>query len=194
MKLFFDTETTGKADFKASHEAKHQPHIVQLGAVLTEDDGTERASIDLIIKPDGWTIPEEAAAIHGITTEIAERCGVPLLHAASVFSRLLAQADTLVAHNIEFDVKMMRASFFRLGKPFSDDGKTFYCTMKAATDICRLPGLYGYKWPTLQEAHVHFLKEEFKGAHSAIVDVLACKRIYFALNPLPTMPAEPQPV
>lgn len=184
MKLFFDTETTGKADFKASHESPLQPYIVQLGAVLTEDDGTERVSIDLIIKPDGWKITDEVAAIHGITTDMAERCGVPLFSAASVFNNMLAQADTLIAHNIDFDRMMMRASFFRIGKPFTEAGKAFYCTMKAATNICRIPGNYGFKWPTLQEAHRHFLKDGFEGAHSAMVDVLACKRVYFALNPL----------
>lgn len=182
MKLFFDTETTGKADFKASHEAKHQPHIVQLGALLTEDDGTERASIDVIIKPDGWTVSADVAAIHGISTEMAMRCGIPLFSAMSAFNNMLACADTLVAHNIDFDLKMMKAEFFRLGKTFVENGKTIYCTMKNSTNILKLPGPYGFKWPTLQEAHLHFLKDGFSGAHSAMVDVLACKRVYYAMN------------
>lgn len=61
MFLFFDTETTGLKS----------PHIVQLAALLTEEDGRECARLNVIIQPEGWTIPDEAAAVHGITTDIA---------------------------------------------------------------------------------------------------------------------------
>ena len=37
MILFFDTETTGKADFKSSPDAAHQPRLVQFAALLMDE-------------------------------------------------------------------------------------------------------------------------------------------------------------
>jgi len=53
--------------------------------------------------------------------------------------------------------------------------------MKAATDIVGIPGRYGYKWPTLQEAYRHFTGTELAGAHDALTDVRACRVIYEAI-------------
>lgn len=188
MKLFFDTETTGMFDFKASPTASHQPHIVQIGALLTDDLGNDKASIDLIIKPDGWTISPEVAAIHGITTEIAEACGVPLIVALSAFTNLARCADMLIAHNLAFDSKILTAAFVRLQRESFHQTLKQHCTMEQATPICRIPAKWGskFKWPKLIEAHQHLLGVGFEGAHSAMVDVLACKRIFFAMNP-PTL-------
>jgi DNA polymerase-3 subunit epsilon len=77
MILGLDTETTGLPDFRAPSDADHQPHLVQLAMVLLDDDLTERASVSMIVRPEGWTSGPEALAAHGITEEIATRCGVP---------------------------------------------------------------------------------------------------------------------
>lgn len=182
MKLFFDTETTGKANFQEPPSSPSQPHIVQLAALLTEDDGAERASLSVIIKPDGWTIDAEVAAIHGITTEIAERCGIPLLSAMSAFSNLARRADVIVAHNSEFDMLICRTAFHRIGKSDAFNPKNVFCTMHATTEICQFPGRYGFKWPKLTEAHFHFFGTEVEGAHDAMNDVRACARIFFEIS------------
>jgi DNA polymerase III subunit epsilon len=56
--------------------------------------------------------------------------------------------------------------------------------MQLATNFCRLPGPYGYKWPSLQELHLKLFNEQFKGAHQALADVRACARCYFELKRL----------
>lgn len=75
MITFFDTETTSKADFRSPPDAPHQPRLVQFAALLCDDAGEEVSSVSIIIKPNGFTIPEEASKIHGITTEIANARG-----------------------------------------------------------------------------------------------------------------------
>lgn len=192
--LFFDIETTGKADFKATYDAKHQPNIVQLGALLCDHLAQDIASLDLIIKPDGWTIPQDVAAIHGITDAIAQDCGVPILSALSPFSGLVKRADLIVAHNIAFDLLLCRTAYHRIGKPnpFSAEGdsKSVYCTMQHSAPVCKLPGgRFGYKWPSLAEAHEILNGQGFDKAHTAMAYVQACKRIYFRLNPPPTVVA-----
>lgn len=180
-RIYFDTETDGFPQ-KSGSPLDRQPHIVQLAAILVDDDEGEVASINFIIKPDGWTISEEVSAIHGISTEKAEKFGVPIVVAMSAFSNLLRVSDEVVAHNIDFDRKLVAYEFERLGKPNLVETLPQYCTMKSTTTLCKLPGKYGtYKWPKLIEAYTHLFGEGFDGAHDALVDVRACRRVHAEL-------------
>lgn len=182
MKLFFDTETTGKADFKAPPTAAHQPRIVQLGALLTDDEGKELQSINFIIKPNGFTIPKMASDIHGITDEIANAIGINIEDALGPFSRFWTLAHCVVAHNKGFDLLMLDVESFHMRKEQWHDAKSDFCTMAAMTTVCKIPGPYGFKWPKLQEAHKHAFGTEFEGAHDAMADVRACAAVYFWLQ------------
>lgn len=178
--LFFDTETTGKAYFDAPCDADHQPRLVQLGCILTDASGNEFGAVNLIIKPQGWTIPAEAAAIHGITTEHALAVGVPLYHALMVFGSLMRVATDRVAHNVDFDDFIMAGECSRLMVELKPTTK--HCTMKSMTQACALAkrsGHSGYKWPNLQEAYRHCFAREFAGAHDAMADVRACRDVFF---------------
>lgn len=192
MILAFDTETTGLPDFRAPSDAEHQPHIVQLAMLLLEDDGTEAACIDLIVKPEGWTIPDEVAAIHGITQEKALRVGISEKTAARLYANMLyglGDHVTAVAHNAPFDLRIMRIAMLRAGftKEWLDERDvTSFCTMRAATPIVNMPptakmvaaGFNKPKPPKLSECIQHFFGETLEGAHNALVDVRACVRVY----------------
>ena len=182
MKLFFDTETTGKADFRAPASAAHQPRIVQLGALLTSDEGDEISSLNLIIRPRGFKIPTEASAIHGITDEVANAVGIDIQDALGIFSRFWTLAHCVVAHNKGFDLLMLDVESNHLrGEPWYE-AQCDFCTMAAMTPVCKLPGNYGnFKWPKLQEAYKHAFGVEFDGAHDAMADVRACAKVYFWL-------------
>ncbi|KKM67592.1 hypothetical protein LCGC14_1469620 [marine sediment metagenome] len=177
--LFFDTETSDKTR-RGEGPGPRQPHIVQLAAVLV-DEGTE-GSMCALVRPDGWRVSPGAERVHGISTEQATAEGVPIREAIGLFHEMASRADTLVAHNIEFDRLVVLSEYKRLGMEHPFKGKREFCTMKAATDIVRLPGRYGYKWPTLQEAYRHFTGGEFDGAHDALADVRACRVIYEAIR------------
>lgn len=183
MLLFFDTETTG---------IHRSAHIVQLAALMTEDDGTTRGSCNFIIKPEGYTIPEEASNIHGITTEIASRCGVPLATAISAFNNLALQCEkgVLVAHNIRFDINVMDYACQRNGWPSRIVGMERFCTMEQMRDKVKLPptprmvaaGIREYKSPKLSEAYQFAFDKPFENAHDALYDVHGCKDLYFWLQ------------
>lgn len=189
MILFYDTETTGKADFKAAPDAKHQPRLVQLAAILADQNsGDEAASINLIIRPADFEIPVEASNIHGITTERAMACGVPLAHALSLWSSLSKISTLHCCHNTDFDTLIMAGECVRMVTEFHR--RTVFCTMKEMTPVCGIPGPHGPKWPRLQEAYRHCFDKEFKNAHDALADVRACKDVYFWLKNKPaTIPA-----
>ena len=176
MYLFFDTETTGKD--------KNRDHIVQIAWVLADADGNAISEQDLIVEPDGYEIPWGAARIHGITTAIARQRGEALSDVLEAFEEDALDAETLVAHNIDFDFGILRTAYRQVGEAFPFGGVTTVCTMKSTTQWCRLPypsGRSGYKWPKLAELHQKLFGASFDGAHNARADVHACKRCYFAL-------------
>lgn len=188
--LFFDTETTGLPAFSMPDGHEAQPHCVQLAAIMTDDDGKEEASISVIIRPDGWPIPEQASAVHGITTEKATRYGIREQVAAVLFYDLLCRADLLVAHNIKFDRQIIATMFARANRTQWELPKAQFCTMEAAAPLVNLPptprmlaaGFNKPKAPKLEECIRHFYGETLEGAHDALVDVRACARIYFEMK------------
>lgn len=183
MKLFFDTETTGvPSNYRApATDTRNWPRMVQLAWLLTDDKGAELTEGEFIIKPRGFTIPADAARIHGITTERALAEGVELARAVEAILADMSRAAVLVAHNVRFDEKILGAELIRLGLPNQVESKPRLCTMLASTDYCALPGPYGYKWPKLDELHRKLFSRPLEGAHRALVDVKACARCYFEL-------------
>lgn len=184
MILVYDTETTGKANFKQPASHPSQPFIVQLAGVLYDEDGNEVEAFNALARPNGWTIPPEVTKIHGITMDKVITDGQPLPDIISRFAKLAVRAHTLVAHNIQFDDLMWAAEMHRLAGPDPLAHLKRYCTMEQTTPLCKLrsPWGHGFKWPKLIEAHQHFFNEGFEGAHDALADVRACARIYFHLN------------
>ncbi len=189
MPLFFDTETTGiPRNYSApTSDLANWPRLVQLAWLITDDKGDEIKSVEHIVKPEGFTIPDDAARVHGISTERAMGEGVDLKTVLAAVAPDLEQADLLVAHNIQFDEKILGAELLRNGYADLPAARPKRCTMRESTDYCELPGRYGFKWPKLQELHLKLFGVEFEGAHDALVDVRACSRCYFELKRLGIM-------
>lgn len=182
MILVFDTETTGKIEYKKMWDLKVQPRIAQLGAILYDENAEVKGELNLLIKPDGWTMPEEVQAIHGISTEDCQKYGVDIRSALAMFNMWLKLDPLLVAHNTDFDEFLIDSEVKRLGKnPIVANARKF-CTMKSSTNIVKLPGPRGFKWPQLQELHEFLFKVRFEGAHDAMADVRACGKSFFELR------------
>lgn len=183
MKLFFDTETTGLTIKGAPDNDPRQPRLVQLGMIVTDDDGNVRHSTGLIIRPDSFNIPVEASNIHGITDDIAHEFGGNRQLAITQFNYFIRSATTIVCHNTAFDKVVMNNELHRATFAPMDESKLF-CTMKACTPICAIPNRWGtgLKWPKLEEAYEYLFGEKLAGAHDAVNDVKATARIYFELQ------------
>lgn len=202
LALIYDTETTGLPDWKQPSEAPHQPHIVELAALLYDTDTCELVdSMHTLVRPDGWTIPDDVAAIHGITTERAAAEGIHEAEALAKFLALHQRACLRVAHNESFDARLLRICIKRHAPGDTQEARdaiadTFkaapaYCTCNAAKPIMKMPATDAmrrsgraswFKPPNLQEAHQFFLGVPFEGAHGAMADAEACARVYFALQ------------
>jgi|TARA_B110000967_G_C18738984_1_gene486697 DNA polymerase-3 subunit epsilon len=184
--LFFDTETTGlPQDWKAPvSDTNNWPRIVQIAWVLSSQDDGQLESKDFIIKPEGFTIPKESSDVHGISTEQAYEEGKDLLDVLTEFDKDLRNSTRLVAHNISFDEKVLGAEFIRKGIENDFFEKRRLCTMQKSTDYCKLPGRYGYKWPTLSELHITLFGKDFEDAHNAMGDVIATENCFWKLRDL----------
>jgi DNA polymerase-3 subunit epsilon len=185
--IFYDTETTGLPDWKSPSGSENQPHIVQLGAILCDMESREiQQELDVIIKPDGWEIPDDTIEVHGITNERAMEEGIPELEAVERFLEMRGQHHR-VAHNRTFDQRIIRIALKRY---YSEDEQDVWaekddheCTMLMAKPIMKLQpkGRYGYKNPRLEQAYEYFTGKELQNAHTAMADARACMEIYFAI-------------
>lgn len=182
--IFFDTETTGlPKDFKASMaDTDNWPRMVQLAWLIQDIQGQTLKERSYIIKPEGFTIPDEAAKIHSITQARALADGSTLRDVMVEFDGDLVSVPLGVCHNVPFDRSITGAERVRLGLPWGFH-TAFKCTMAEGTNMCKLPcGPRGFKDPTLQELHTFLFGVGFEGAHDALVDVKTCARCYWEIQ------------
>lgn len=200
--VFIDTETSGLPDNYnlPAYKTRNWPRIVQIAIIIWWAEEVREGCH--LIKPEGWEIPESATEIHGISQDRALREGTPISELLPSLAEELREPGTaLVAHNVDFDARVLGAEFIRHGikeemMPATDifevnEGMPMspacvvqqICTMKQSTDFCRLPGKWKdcYKWPNLQELHETLFGERFSGAHDALSDVRACMKCFLEL-------------
>jgi len=167
--LFFDLETTGlfgakkkEIDFRKQEQF---PHIVQLSWQLVDyanGEFTTKENIDYVIRPDGYTIPAESSAIHGISEQVAKEKGVPIREALLKWVEHygLYPNTYLVCHNIEFDVTLLFYHLYRVLPGQKIDTVPCICTMLDSVALCKLPSMSKfknpkdpYKYPKLSELY-----------------------------------------
>ena len=183
MYLFFDIETTGlpKVRDASITNFNNWPRMVQLAWLQYDENQNLIFEANYIIKPEGFTIPADASKVHGITTEKALESGVHLETALQEFSEVISKSEIIIAHNMDFEEKIVGAEFLRSGVKSVLFDKQRFCTMKTTTELCQITGPYGYKWPKLSELYYHLFKKDFEDAHDAAVDVKACVKCFFEL-------------
>jgi DNA polymerase III epsilon subunit-like protein len=201
MILFFDTETTG------IRKNGFVPRVVQIGALLTDDQGKTLAELNVLLKPEGFdNVPIEAANVHGFSYELISTAGIDRSVGLVTFFELVDMADTLVAHNIEFDLDLMNIEIqerLKKSDPMTAfwkealDKPQHFCTMINSRDTLMMPlsdaqarffrdtgNDQKFKNPRLIEAYQHFFHKDFEGAHDAMADVRACRDVFFELHKL----------
>jgi DNA polymerase III epsilon subunit-like protein len=193
--LFFDTETTGlpiDRRIPALQNEENWPQLVSLSwSLWSEGKCVKRGSNT--IKPQGWTIPAGATAIHGISQENAENNGVPLIDALMEFKQCVIQSDRIVAHNMEFDKNVI---FHAFAWHLKKDPRRFwpewaeFCSMNMAKDELKIPFANAkktgdpYKMPGLDEVYrATFNMPAPAKAHSSDRDVEVLEKIYWARWP-----------
>ena len=185
MYLFFDTETSGlPRNYQAPlDDFSNWPRLVQLAWSVYDEDGNHWESYNYIVKPEGFIIPVEASNIHRITQEKAVKEGKDIKEVLKHFLEQVNSATHIVAHNIDFDEKIVGSELLRINFPNPFIKANKICTMKSSTNFCQIEnGRGGYKWPNLTELHRKLFQADFPEAHDAMVDVNACAKCFFELK------------
>lgn len=201
--IVFDTETTGlpKSRTITPNTLHLWPFIVQFSYIIFDTDtNTILKSYDSIIKLKPYNvISEDSIEFHGITQEISAAKGINIDTVLFTFINDLNNADMIVAHNVEFDLNMIRVELLRLEqgaldlklelelrKAMFEDQTNYYCTMRESVDLCKIEkensrGTY-YKFPTLTELHKHLFAVEPKHLHNSFHDILCTIRCFIKMK------------
>ncbi len=198
--LVIDTETTGftRSDYKDKKNGK----VVQLYAALYDHDpdvsmiknvngslvnsARPIAVLSTIINQN-MVVPQPAFDVHGINRAWMGKVGCSPAVAVNMLADMLDVSDTVVAHNIAFDVPIIRHLFWEFGSEADIemlDSKDTFCTMRKLTPIMALPPKKNneYRWPNLPAAYNFIFDRNFTGeAHDASADGMAAADVYFGL-------------
>ena len=191
--LCFDTETTGlwENKFAPITDDKNWPYIVQLAWVsLDMVSGTVVSSNSFIIKlVNDQKIPAESTKIHGITNEDMDLYGIDIKDVFVKFLKDLDETTYLVAHNLNFDQKILRVELYRnkFFKYVNGNNCIKYCTMKTAQKLYRFrsvkTGRVVKKYPKLKELHSFLFHDKLNEdlLHDALADTLVCLRCFYKM-------------
>jgi|BioPla2DNA2_1021312.scaffolds.fasta_scaffold06255_7 DNA polymerase-3 subunit epsilon len=184
MYLIFDTETAGlpRRGQIPYISVRSWPRLVQIAWVVCDDSQTILEKKSTLVKPEGFTIGQTSAQVHGITTERAKKEGADLYSVLLDFSRAIARSTVAVAHNITFDKHVIEAECIRCGLDLPFRWTHNVCTMESSRKVCGIKRNGRYKWPTLAELHMALFGADYKGHHNAEHDVAACARCFFELR------------
>lgn len=184
MYLIFDTETTGLPVFNKTGYYRFPSYrylnkyntsrIVSISWIVANEKREQIKHAYHIIRPLDFTIDNtsKAVEIHGITAEIANEKGISWHVMYDEFIQDLMKCDTIVAHNIQFDVSVLLSEMHRYNKEIGIStllNKKRICTMKMGKDA-----MGATKLPKLSELYEFLYNEPIQNAHNASYDTLYC--------------------
>jgi DNA polymerase III epsilon subunit-like protein len=191
--IVFDTETTGlpKTNQKPNKWNTHLfPHIVQFSWFIFDTNLKKIIkTCDYIIKlPDGIEIPIEATNVHGISEKMSLEQGIDIKVALREFTKDLHDSHYLVAHNINFDKKVVSVEYLRNNciDWMSRHRKIEYCTLANSINVCKIEKISKanrkyFKWPKLMETHEKLFKTIPNNLHNSLIDIYVCFRCFHML-------------
>ncbi len=182
--LVFDCETNGKIkNFSLPPEVvDNYPRLSQLSYKIFNDKGELLKTFNEFVKPDGWDFPNEQFFIDNADINKNIEFGKPVVEVLDEYIIDRLAANYVVAHNINFDTKIIRSEMIRANIKVEFEAKKI-CTMMKSTSYAKVPKKSGkgYKWPSLTELHTFLFGAAFENAHDSSGDTDACAKCFFQL-------------
>lgn len=184
MALILDTETNGLPDTRGLKwgyypnyrdlDKYNNSRIVQFTIMVCDEKFTEVLLQDTIVKRDGFDIYNQQ--FHGITNDISDNDGVSFIDIMEEFYQSLKSVNYIFAHNIAFDINVIKSELFRYGLFHiitELEKKELVCTMKHTKPILKILNRYGnYKNPSLNELYKFYFGKNIENAHNSKYDVI----------------------
>jgi len=194
MALFIDTETNGLPDMTNMKWGYYPNYwdigkyntarIVQISYIVTDYNYNNLYLEDYVIKREDFNITN--SEFHSITDEISDKIGTEFNYAIEEFYESLKKVECIVAHNIAFDISVIKSELHRRGLKHiieEIDKKKLLCTMKHTKNIIKIINKFGkYKYPSMKELYRYCFGKEIENAHNSKYDVInlhsAIKHMY----------------
>jgi len=201
--LIFDVETSGLIP-KGEPALDLCPYILQLSFVVfnVETLTVEQKYNNYINVPSKVKILPEIEKLTGITRAKCNS-GVVVVEALNALYDAYMKCSKIIAHNIDFDSKMVRVELARnpgrktrhlcelLNSGFElATKKERYCTMGNSIELCsivveaidRKGQTYQYKkFPKLSELHQKLFGVIPENLHDSMVDTMVCLKCYMKM-------------
>lgn len=202
--MIFDVETTGLVSAKM--EIEKYPYITQITMIIFDIMNRKivRTHNHYIKLPAEVKIPEIVTEITGITRELCDECGISIIDALQTFYNEIQNVRVVVAHNIDFDRRVVMGEFHRNRANFGENVPNWenlsifqgiledtaseprmYCTMKNSQFVCNIKMKNGgIKFPKLLETFKYYFpnEPEPQNLHNSMVDTLICLRCFVMMR------------
>lgn len=183
MYLVIDTETNGLPDMRnmkygdyplyTDLEKYNTARIIQISFMLCDEKFNEIEIHDYIIKREQFEINNHE--FHNITNEISDN-GKNFDEVIDIFMNTLKKCKYIVAHNINFDINVIKSEFYR--RNYINFIKELYkyqqiCTVKKFKFVVKAKNKYNkIKDPSLKELFHFAFNKEMEYAHNSKYDVI----------------------
>jgi len=192
MALILDIETSGLPN-RIGLSFGHNPfykdvnkyndcRIVQISYILCDKNFNLISNNTYIIKPTDFTIKN--SQFHGITNEISYSQGKLFGIIAKKFYKILLQCSHIIAHNIDFDINVIKSELYRNNLTdiiLEIDKKQLVCSMKETKNIVNIKRGNNIKDPSLKELYYYVFKKDIENQHNAKYDTY---NLYKIINKL----------
>jgi DNA polymerase III epsilon subunit-like protein len=182
LRLVVDVETDGLPnDLRAEvDDPDNWPNIIQIAWILLDKDDNVCAKDSVVINDQEI----KSKNYVNIDFDQLDIIGLKLRDALEKFSTYVEVAWYFIAHNAEFDFKVLKAAYKKVALDSRLDKLEKLCIMKSSKDFCKLEGDHNidYKYPKLEELYYCLFNEEVLGLHNAEKDVLAATKCYIRLK------------
>lgn len=178
MAIVFDTETTGLT-LAGINDLSKQPKIIEFGAIklcdeaLKKGEYKELARMSFLVNPR-QKIPAQATKIHGIKDEDLIDQQEFSYHFPKIVNFFFAE-KYLVAHNIAFDIALLKFELQRLGRLTQ-----FPWPPVQICTVNKTMAIKGFRM-NLGQLHEHCIGEIMPKGHRAMVDVEALAKCFVEL-------------
>lgn len=183
--LFIDVETTGLPENRGFNNYHHpsklfyykNSRLIELAYIIYNNNNEIVKKVENLIKPVDFTI--ENSEFHGITTKMALTEGKDLSKVLDELCNDLDNVDTIVAHNINFDINIILAECYKEKK------QNLIKHLESINRICTMDLGKTYmntkKYPKLIELYQHLFDKTITQEHRALSDTHICADCYYEM-------------
>lgn len=172
--FIFDTETDGLINENSF------PNIVQISWSIMDFDGIIHKKKTELINCD-FDVNSKAFEVNRLSPKVIKELGISPEDGYQTIAYDLKYCSTIIAHNIDFDLKILENEFVKYGIDFNFKEIRKFCTMKWGVNQLKTNSNPNPKFPKMTEVYENIFHHKIKQYHNAHSDVVILSKIVKAI-------------